>query len=733
MPGVSSVTDAVRRTLGSVLANSMPVYEVPDDDLVGDVLIPAMASATGVRIGSGFFSSHSFAQIAPGLAAFIANSSEPLQLLISPEISAEDRDAIERGLQRPEEVIERSVQRLLTDAVLSESAVVLHTLDCLSYLVASKRLDLRFVLMRRGMYHKKIWLFDGDVGWCAVHGSSNATTPGLLVNGEQMTVDRPWMDGESATTRVALLVRQWERQWNNESPHSLTLPAPQGLRFAGWRANDLSVPTVRDFWDAWRADFDAGMEPPLPPNYRSAPAHILQVPAEMEWRSGPYRHQGLAVDAFLAAEGRGVLEIATGGGKTKTALIGAAQLQDQHRGRMLVLILVPSKPLMLQWAEDVRTFGVEPVLPSRVPAQTRRVRFEEIRAGLGGSDRRTEVVISTNQLFSQDATCRQLVESLPPDTLTMLIGDEMHNLGVPSFLTNPPERFEKRLGLSATPIRQYDPDGTDRLFDYFGPPVFKFSLAEAIESGCLTRYRYHLHEVNLSVEEMDKYAELTEELRGAGFWRADDGRTMVANAKVERLLRERRAVLEQASGKISALRQLLINSGPRTVQRTLIYTSAKATILGEERQIDEVNALLSDLGVVSHQFTNAETSRADAQHLLDRFGRGNYQVLTAMKVLDEGIDIPQTDTAYLMASSTVHREWVQRRGRILRQYPGKEVATLHDFLVVPPDPGSSHGRAVLRGELLRAEEFASLAVNKWENNGPRSVLSAYEHALRSGD
>jgi len=201
---------------------------------------------------------------------------------------------------------------------------------------------------------------------------------------------------------------------------------------------------------------------------------------------------------------------------------------------------------------------------------------------------------------------------------------------------------------------------------------------------------------------------------------------MVSNTKVEHLLRERRAVLEQASAKISALRQLLVDSGPREVQRTLIYNSAKATILAKERQIDEVNALLSDLGIVSHQFTNAETSRANADHLLDSFGRGDYQVLTAMKVLDEGIDIPQTDTAYLMASSTVRREWIQRRGRILRVSPGKSVATLHDFLVIPPDPESNHGRAVLRGELTRGEEFASLAVNEWDDDGPRSVLSAYQ-------
>jgi superfamily II DNA or RNA helicase len=141
--------------------------------------------------------------------------------------------------------------------------------------------------------------------------------------------------------------------------------------------------------------------------------------------------------------------------------------------------------------------------------------------------------------------------------------------------------------------------------------------------------------------------------------------------------------------------------------------------------------LLSELGIVAHQYTSAETAQADARALLARFGAGDYQVLTAMKVLDEGIDIPQTDTAFLLASTTVRREWVQRRGRILRRAPGKTAARLHDFLVVPPDL-SKHGRAVLRSELRRAEEFASLAVNEWARHGPRSVISHYDDLATQG-
>jgi superfamily II DNA or RNA helicase len=236
---------------------------------------------------------------------------------------------------------------------------------------------------------------------------------------------------------------------------------------------------------------------------------------------------------------------------------------------------------------------------------------------------------------------------------------------------------------------------------------------------------------------MNKWRELTDELRRAGFVGLDEGQTVVSgtkkhnrinNPKVEALLRQRRAILEQASGKLVALRAALMSIGPTKVARCLIYTSAKPSIIEHQRQIRQVNALLADLGIVSHQFTNAETSKADAQKYLEGFGRDDYQVLTAMKVLDEGIDIPQTNLAFILASSTVRREWVQRRGRILRAAEGKSKASLHDFLVVPPDADSKDGRSVLRGELQRAEEFATLADNEWSSGGPRSVLARWDDA-----
>ncbi len=719
--------------LAEALRDVDPSYEVPDDDLVGEILLPGMKVATDVRIGAGFFTSGCLAQVAPGLAAYISrNDDTVLRLLISPDISEEDRRAIERAIREPDEVINDAMGRLFEDAVLSPSRVERHAVDCLAYLLAASRIDVRFCLMPRGQYHKKIWLMSDGADWLAVHGSGNATTRGLFVNGEQMTIDRAWCDGDRSAERVRVFRERWQRQWNNDHPSSLTVTAERALVVLARLSSppegaSLRTPTIGDFWAAWRADLNAGRAAELPANVNVPYLHPqLSIPSWLNWQSGRYAHQERAVDAFTAANRRGILAIATGGGKTKSSLVAATLAQNEHHGPMLVVILVPSTPLMNQWGADVADFGITPTLPSQHPGPSRADRFQQIRAALSLGAPRTEVMVVSNALFNSDRTLRKLIDDLDQSILTMIIGDEVHNLGAPSFLKDPPERFDIRLGLSATPIRQYDPDGTDALFSFFGPQAFEFSLKDAIESGCLVNYSYHLHEVTLTDEEFELYEQLTAKIVLLGYMAKDSGQSGSDNKALEALLFRRRSVLENASNKLDLLRSLLA-ADPDRVQRTLIYTSGKKPPFDHyERQIEQVNNMLSELGIIAHQFTSEETSTAHGREILRVFGCGGYKVLTAMKVLDEGVDIPQADTAYLLASSTVEREWVQRRGRILRAAPGKSQAILHDFLVIPPDSHSSAGQQILRGEIARAEEFASLATNEWVPGGPRSTMARHE-------
>ena len=721
------VTSALRE-----LDGVRPLYEVPRDDIASQLLIPAMNAASRVEIMAGFFSSRAFAQLAPGLAAFIQGTNEPLHLLISPRISDEDREAIARAVADPEAVLKTAIERLFDGAQIRESAIAAHVADCLAYLVARERIVIRFVLMEQGMFHPKVWLFESDGDVLAVHGSSNPTEAGLLYNGETVSVDKPWADGPAAQDRVAQLRGMFQDYWHNRRPHAITIEAPAGLMFAG--DHDVShVPTVDDFWRAWFEDAKKGLAPPLPegtikPFWLSTATDPQQlgIPGELVWETGRFAHQGAAVRAWEAHGRQGVLAIATGGGKTISSFIGATRLQDESERPLLVVVLVPSDPLVDQWSSETERFGIRPHILGRLAANERLAVLHGLVSGLLHGVSKTEVLICSNQLFTGSATLRDFLRGLPTELRVLLIADEVHNLGSPSFLADPPTTIPYRLGLSATPIRQYDADGTNELFAYFGEMVFEFDLGQAIAAGCLRPYRYYLHEVQLSDEEMETWQEITERLRRQGFRASDDGQTGGLDPGVQRLLEKRRAVLENAGAKIAVLRKLLIETPPPAVTHSLIYTSAKSDPLGRGRQIIQVNQMLNDLGIISHQLTYTETGGRKAKKILAAFAAGEYQSLTCMKVLDEGVDVPATATAYLLASSTVRREWVQRRGRVLRVSAGKDIAHLHDFFVVPPDPTSAAGRSILHGELARADEFCRLAENAWDNDGPRSVTERYE-------
>ena len=137
---------------------------------------------------------------------------------------------------------------------------------------------------------------------------------------------------------------------------------------------------------------------------------------------------------------------------------------------------------------------------------------------------------------------------------------------------------------------------------------------------------------------------------------------------------------------------------------------------------------VSSLGLRCHEFVHTVPLRVRTQ-LLEAFGKGEIQVLIAMKCLDEGVDVPSTRTAIFMASTTNPREFIQRRGRVLRRDPGKTAATIYDLVTVPPvdaGPWDQGGRSVLRHEMPRFAEFSSAAQNQYAaRHVVRDLLDRY--------
>lgn len=704
------------------LEKARPVYQVPRQDLVREVIVPALAASTSVRCMVGYFDSRSFRAFAPGLAAFINRLNGQMQLLASPVITEDDQQAIRDAVADPQEVIDRVVREVFAEARVSEEVLVRHHYNCLAYLLARGRLEMRLVLMRtHGMFHPKVWLFTDGEDTVALHGSSNATTPGLLYNFETVRLERPWCSSD-ASQSVMEFEELFDRVWSRQDKDTVVIDLPEAVRLDLLRDGETRpAPTLDEFLVAWWAAHSSLDTDDNASKRQVNPARLV-IPPYLEWERGPFAHQGAAVHAWEESGGRGIVAMATGAGKTITALICAARHLQSHTP-LLVIISAPYRPLVQQWQDEVRAFGVEPLELTQLSGEDRARRLSQAVRELRYGFADVHVAVITTD-FLVDSRFRRVLDSIPDSIRTMLIGDEVHNLGAAGFVKDPPQRFDLRLGLSATPERQYDSAGTAELFAFFGgnSPVYEFDLRQAIRAGCLVPYTYHLHPVELAEDEADEYERFTAELQKAGYQGDDEDSS---DDRIRRLLVKRRAVVENAASKIAELRRLLVTFGPRRLRHTLIYASDK-----NPEQLISVNRLLrEDLDVLFHQLTAAETAnKSKTEAILDRFATSGIQVLTCKRVLDEGVNIPQVATAYLLASSTVQRQWVQRRGRILRQCAaiGKSIARLHDFIVVPPDPNTPAGRSILRSERMRARAFAEMADNAGGEDDPFAVIDSLD-------
>jgi superfamily II DNA or RNA helicase len=326
------------------------------------------------------------------------------------------------------------------------------------------------------------------------------------------------------------------------------------------------------------------------------------------------------------------------------------------------------------------------------------------------------MILVTNSTFTSD-TFQDALHSITNDLL--IVADEVHNVGAEELRAVLPEHAQYRLGLSATPERWFDEIGTQALYGYFGPPVFTLTLSEAIAQCALTPYRYFVHLVHLEDDEAEKYFEITKRigmLTASGAQQLTDD-SLAATQALKILLLKRARLIASARQKLSILQQVVEPLKQST--HNLFYCGdgvVESTDGETQRQLDAVTLLLgSTMGMAIDSYTS-ETSVEKRTELRRRFAVGELNGLTAIRCLDEGIDIPETRRAFILASSTNPRQFIQRRGRVLRRSPGKLEAEIHDFIVIPQGQSSDPivfnvERVLFRRELARIVEFAKLALN----------------------
>ena len=682
------------------------LYRLPRDPVAKHILVPAFRQAKYVHGAFGWFSAGWISRLSHGLAVFLSREdAPPMQFTIAPALFPPEYDALQQAVFHRDQLFAQFAKILEEAKTPGADALASHAVDCLAWMVAHDRIVLRVAKVRADSnYHPKIWIFGDDVDVVAVRGSANATGRACSAGIEHVDVDCTWDN----SARVAIAAQMVEDWWfGRDEAIEAVFDLPDALRDTIVRLAPEDAPTLEDYETAMsKTHHGAG-----PVSNPSTGTTMFHIPADLRWRDGPYAHQGIAVSRWESAGRRGVAAMATGAGKTIAALVAAYRAWQEHNGPFLLVISAPSTPLVAQWQEECQRFGLQPVLPTEAGGISQKnqsignalLRLRPGHAGL------VEVMVVTNNLISTTAFQSALrdAKGRVRNLKSMHIGDEAHTLGSPSFIKSPPDFFDLRLGLSATPERQYDDDGTRQLLQYFGPTVFEFGLAQAI-GFCLVPYDYHIHIAHLDGAELQEFQVLTSRI-GQAIARAG-GNVDFGDENLTALFVQRRAVVETASAKIAVLRSILQAQIGR-IRHTLVYTSSK-----NPDQLLSARSVVANLGIVARQVTETETcDRKKLQAILDGFGEGDYELLLAKRVLDEGVDIPQTHQAILLASSSVEREWIQRRGRVLRKYPGKTHAVIHDVVALPPPRESLYDDSVLQfisSELDRIRAFGRHARNR---------------------
>jgi DNA phosphorothioation system restriction enzyme len=686
-----------------------PSYRSNRDNLLLDFYIPCLHEATHYCRAVGYFTSSVLSLAARGLRSFIDNRGQ-MRLVASPYFNSEDVEAIKQGYKRRDVVIGEALQRGLAFGVDSE--VVRDRLGFLAWMIGEGMLDIKIAVLEEGesvgLYHEKIGIFEDRSGnRVAFTGSANESAGGLLSNFESLQVFRSWVNSDS--DRISPLLGDFDDLWNNRTRSLGVYEFPEAVRRELLKFRPTSLPAADPEEEPNTIDLPLG----------SRNLGYPKAPKDLEIRD----YQREAVEKWFAANGRGLLRMATGTGKTLTALALVTQLyralQKENR-RLVTVVVCPFKHLVSQWGEEAAKFNILPIkcMESR---QAWIGQFTESLAAVRDGHFPFLLAITTISTFQGEAF-QDALQRIRGDFL--LVADEVHNMGSTNLRQCLPENAAFRLGLSATPERWFDEAGTQSLLDYFGSVVYELGLAEAISIGALTKYDYFPHLVEFTPEELSDYLDISAQIARLSAIGSSDSDGDMADDRVKILLIKRGALIGMARNKLPALVEVLTPFRDST--HNLVYCgSGNVEISDDEsmRQVDAVVGLLgNDLRMRVNSYT-AETYLEERDELRKQFADGDLQALVAIRCLDEGVDIPETRRAFILASSTNPKQFIQRRGRILRRAKGKTLAEIHDFLVTPPADSISGDlfsveRKLLRRELLRVIEFAKLAAN-----GPQAMDS----------
>ena len=684
------------------------MYRTKKCNIVEEFFTPVLNEATEYKRAVGFFSSSALYEIAEGIIGLVKNNGR-IKLIVSPRLSAEDVVAIKEGYDR-RKVISNCIERDFKEPI---EEIEKNRLNLLANLISENYLDIKVAFMEDDeLYHEKIGIVtDGDGNRIAFSGSMNETYNAFCKNFESIMVFDDW-NGPDSRDRVHEIDSAFDLLWADEDETLNVIPFPKAVIDKIDKYKALPTETLIKIEHEYKKKIKR--EP------------FFRAPKEIEF----YDYQEEAVNNWIENDGVGIFDMATGSGKTYTALYALSELSLKLNDNFACIIVVPYQHLVEQWVEDIEIFGVKPIVA--YSSYKWREKFKHaVREFNSGRVRYNFCVITTISTFCLD-DFQTILNRIKGDIC--FVADEAHNMGAENCVTLLPECAKYRLALSATIERFRDEKGTNLLYDYFGEICQSFTLKDAITRDFLTEYYYYPVIVSLEKDELDEYEKISKRLTKSGI--LDENMQNVSPA-VKVLLVKRARIISGARNKVEAL--LCLMDKYKDSSHILVYCGAtKYDLEGidddkEVRQIEYITKQLYERYNFSvRKFTSSENKDQRAE-IKQMFTNGDLQIVTAIKCLDEGVNIPAIKTAFILASSTNPKEYIQRRGRVLRKAQGKDFAEIYDFITLPYDLGEERTHEItnsditlVKKELDRMLEFADTSKNPIDSDEIREkILRAY--------
>lgn len=678
----------------------------------------ALIESSNFDLGLGFFSSSGIRSLAYGFALFIANGGR-MRIIINHILSKEDKEMIENGQKHLVDEFENRILSDVTRLTKTLSKEDEHFFRCLSYLISIKRIEfIATVSTKGGLGHDKYGIFTDEKGnKVAFIGSANFSQSAFELNGETITV----FTSPDDDNRIIEYQNLFDTSWKNDTPHLIHISMDEVETFIIEKFPKVTIQDLLNDGVALRENASqivVGYTKPLSDKILSK---IEQK--EQEPRFPFPEERTIQIDAYNAwiKNGKnGIFAMATGSGKTVTAL-NCLRKQYKDNGFYKAIIVVPTQALAIQWQKETESFNFQNIVSTLTDKDWKNTLNRYTTRSL--LDQSKSIIIITTYATFNRKDIQLFISKVKGLDSFVYIADEAHNIASASSLKHLPNNIRWRIGLSATPERIYDDYGSEKLYEFFNsrPPeyTYRYTMKQAIEENILCHYDYFPIFVELTNTEMEEYENISAQLRK--FIDSDTGKY---KPEAEKLLLKRKRVIHKAENKKVAISNLLEDlKQKRKLDYTFVfvpegyepdYSESDSYDVDQEdiHIIDEYAQMFRSHGYSYHKYISGLD---DAPNILKSFADGDIQILLSMKCLDEGVDIPRAEHAIFCSSTGNPRQFVQRRGRVLRKSKGKEKAKIWDLVVTPPDVmNDSNGieRNMFIGEVKRIVNFAALADNQ---------------------